>query len=70
MVLKWNLDQYMIEHNLKSKDVIHLTGLHPNIVTRIKNNKQRRVDLDVLERLCVGLNVTPNQLFRKEFPND
>lgn len=69
-MLMWNLDNFMKKNDLSSQDVISKTSIHPNIISRIKRNKQRRVDLDVLERLVVGLQCTPNDLLRLEFKND
>lgn len=60
----WRLDELMEEKNYESKDVVRLTKVHKNIVSRIKNNQQRRIDLDVLEKLCRGLQVTPNDLIK------
>ncbi|OIJ09463.1 hypothetical protein BKP35_16545 [Anaerobacillus arseniciselenatis] len=69
-MLLWNLDNYMKKNNLSSQDVISKTGIHPNIISRIKRNKQRRIDLDVLERLLLGLNCSPNDLLRIEFKSE
>lgn len=64
--LKWNLDVIMKERDLSNEDVVQLTSIHRNVISRIKNNSQNRIDLDVLERLLQGLNLTPNDLLRYE----
>ena len=69
-MLEWNLDKYMEESNLSFKDVVEKTNIHKNIISRIRNNRQKRLDLDVLERLIKGLDCQPNDLFRYTFKND
>lgn len=70
LLLEWNLDKYMDDHNLSFKDVVEKTNVHKNIISRIRNNRQRRIDLDVLERIIKGLDCQPNDLFRYTFKND
>ena len=69
-MLEWNLDKYMEENKLSFKDVVEKTDIHKNVISRIRNNRQRRLDLDVLERLIKGLNCQPNDLFRSTFKNE
>jgi DNA-binding Xre family transcriptional regulator len=69
-VLEWNLDKYMDEEDLTFQEVVEKTKVHKNIISRIKNNRQRRLDLDVLERIIKGLDCQPNDLFRYTFKND
>jgi putative transcriptional regulator len=64
MKIEWNLDVIMKQKKLKLEEVSRLTSIHRNVLSRIKNNQQERVDLHTIERLLLGLNVTPNDLFR------
>lgn len=68
--LEWNLDAYMREHGLGVDDVSNKTGIHRNIISKIKNNKQQRIDLHSIERLLIGLDLSPNQLFRWVYKDD
>lgn len=38
-------------------------GFVPATARKLVNNELRRVDLDVIEKLCLVLNCTPNDLF-------
>ena len=38
-------------------------GFVPATARKLVNNELRRVDLDVIEKLCLTLNCTPNDLF-------
>lgn len=35
-------------------------GFSDNFATKVKNNRVKRLNLDLLERLCLSLNCTPN----------
>lgn len=70
IIVKWNLNDIMKLKQLDIKETAEICGLHRNIISRIKNNNQNRVDLETLGRLINGLNVSPNELFKMEFPNN
>lgn len=70
VIVKWNLNEIMKLRELDIKETSEKCGLHRNIISRIKNNNQNRVDLETIERLINGLNVSPNELFKIEFPDN
>lgn len=43
--------------------VSQLTGIHVNICRRMINNETKGIDFHNVVRLCLGLNVSPNDLF-------
>lgn len=47
----------------KISEIARLTGLQPNTVSGIYNNKARRIDLETLDTLCHTLNCQPGDLF-------
>ncbi|HZH60503.1 MAG TPA: helix-turn-helix transcriptional regulator [Metabacillus sp.] len=68
--LEWNLDTFMEKHKLTVAEVSKRTNIHPNVISRIKNNRQHRIDLYTIERLLLGLNISPNELFRYVYKED
>ncbi|MGE6755980.1 helix-turn-helix domain-containing protein [Rossellomorea sp. NPDC071047] len=65
-MLIWNLDQLLQERNMSAADLSQLSGVHTNVLSRIRTNKQRRVDLDVLERISDSLDVSIGKLIIKK----
>ena len=44
-------------------EIARLTGLQPNTVSGIYNNRARRIDLDTIDTLCHVLDCQPGDLF-------
>jgi putative transcriptional regulator len=54
--------------NLTYQDLTDATGIATSTLSRIATNKQRRVDLSVLERLCAFFDCELQDLMRLEPP--
>ena len=65
-MLKWNLEYFMVRDNLSIDETAKMTGLHRNAISKIKNNKQSRADLETIERICNGFGITIDQLIIKD----
>lgn len=62
-MIKFNLDRLMFEKgNMKVPELEKISGVNKNTLYGIYNNKVKRVDLSVLERVCNALNCTPGDL--------
>ena len=46
----------------KIKDVAEMTGVMPNTVSSIWNNRSRGIDFSTLDALCQALNCTPGDI--------
>lgn len=53
----------------KISEIARLTGLQPNTVSGIYNNRARRIDLDTIDALCGALGCRPGDLFDR-LPGD
>jgi putative transcriptional regulator len=66
-VVKFKLHILMAEKGpgrpYKISEIARLTGLQPNTVSGIYNNRARRIDLDTIDTLCAVLNCQPGDLF-------
>lgn len=63
MMIKFNLDRLMFERgNMKVPELERVSGVNRNTLYGIYNNKVKRVDLSVLERICNALDCTPCDL--------
>lgn len=65
-MLIWNLNQILEERNMSASDLSQLSDVHTNVLSRIRTNKQKRVDLDVLERISDALDVSIEELIIKK----
>ena len=45
-----------------------LAGVRQATISELETGKTRRIDMDVLDRLCAALNVTPGELLERETP--
>jgi len=57
-MIKCHLSRLLGERRLKISDVARDTGLNRGTLTRLYHETAERVELDVLDRLCVYLNCT------------
>lgn len=51
-MIKCHLSRMMGERKLKISDVSRETGIHRNMLTLLYYEKAKRVEFDVLEKLC------------------
>jgi DNA-binding Xre family transcriptional regulator len=65
-MLIWNLDELLIEKRMTSIQLAKASNVHPNVISRIRKNLQRRIDLDVLERIADSLGVSLDELIIKQ----
>lgn len=67
MEIKFNLDRLMFERgNMKVPQLQELSGVNKNTLYGIYNNKVKRVDLDVLKRICDALECEPGDILKYE----
>lgn len=67
-MIKCNLSRIMGEKKLKISDVSRDTGINRGTLTRLYQESAERIDLDVLDQLCIYLNCEVGDLLeiRKE----
>jgi len=51
-MIKCHLSRMMGERKLKVSDVARATGIHRNMITLLYFERAKRIDLDVVEKLC------------------
>jgi DNA-binding Xre family transcriptional regulator len=66
LMLIWNLDRLLREKNMTAIELAKLSNVHPNVLSRIRKNQQRRIDFDVLERIADSLGVSLDELIIKQ----
>ena len=62
-MLKCNLSKIMGEKRLKIADVSRDTEINRGTITRMYHEEATRVDLDVIEKLCLYLEVGVGELY-------
>jgi DNA-binding Xre family transcriptional regulator len=65
-MLIWNLDRLLREKNMTAIELAKISNVHPNVLSRIRQNQQRRIELDVLERIADSLGVSLDELIIKQ----
>jgi DNA-binding Xre family transcriptional regulator len=66
LMLIWNLDRLLREKNMTAIELAKISNVHPNVLSRIRQNQQRRIELDVLERIADSLGVSLDELIIKQ----
>ena len=65
IMIKFTLDYVMFHSgNIKVTELARLSGINKNTLYAIYNNKSKRIDLDVIDRICATLNCTPGDLIQ------
>jgi len=62
-MIKCHLSRLLGERKLKVSEVSRDTGIGKNILYRIYKETAERIDIDVIEKLCLYLNVTVGELY-------
>jgi len=62
-MIKCHLSKMMGERKLKIADVARAIGVHRNTITLLYYEKAKRVDLDVIDKLCKYFNCSVGDLF-------
>ena len=62
-MIKYHLSRLMGERKLKIADVARAIGVHRNTITLLYYEKAKRVDLDVIDKLCKYFNCSVGDLF-------
>lgn len=65
-MIKCNLSRIMGEKKLKISDVSRDTGINRGTLTRLYQETAERVDLDVMDQLCVYLDCEVGDLFEQQ----
>jgi putative transcriptional regulator len=58
------LDEILAEKNRGVREVARATGIAYATISRIVNHHSHGMRLDIMEKLCKELKVTPGELFR------
>jgi putative transcriptional regulator len=61
-MIKWRLKVLMAERDMDNTQLMELTQLHRNTITKLKNNRPDRLTIDTLNRLCQALDCQPGDL--------
>lgn len=64
MPLKWRLAVLMADRELDYKALGKAARLHPNTVSKLKNNMPERLEMTTLIKLCKALNCQPGELLQ------
>ncbi len=63
VMVKCNLSRIMGEKRLKIADVSRDTDINRGTITRMYNEEATRVDLEVVEKLCLYLDIEVGDLY-------
>ncbi|MEC5211386.1 putative transcriptional regulator [Psychrobacter sp. PL15] len=63
IMVKCNLSKIMGEKRLKIADVSRDIEVNRGTITRMYNEEATRVDLDVVEKLCIYLHIEVGELY-------
>ncbi|MBI9039562.1 MAG: helix-turn-helix transcriptional regulator [Bacteroidales bacterium] len=62
-MLKYNINRVIKERGIdKPKKYLRQAGIYEAFALRIKNNQVHRINLPTIEKLCILLKCTPNDL--------
>jgi putative transcriptional regulator len=61
-MIKINLGNVLTEKNLSQRQAALISGVRPNTLSLLCKGDIRRIDLDVLDRICTALEVQPAQI--------
>jgi putative transcriptional regulator len=61
-MIKLKLDEVLREKNLTAYALHKASGLHQSVISKIKNNLSKALQLDVLDTLCAALECQPADL--------
>lgn len=64
-MIKCNLSRIMGEKKLKISDVSRDTGINRGTLTRLYQETAERIDLDVMDQLCIYLECEVGDLFQR-----
>ncbi|TRX57974.1 helix-turn-helix domain-containing protein [Thalassomonas sp. M1454] len=67
-MIKCHLSRIMGEKRLKIADVAKDTGINRGTITRMYHEQSLRVELDIIEKLCVYLDVGISDLYELKKP--
>jgi DNA-binding Xre family transcriptional regulator len=60
------LRELRIARGLSQQELSERAGVRQAAISELESGKRRRVDLEVLDRLCVALGVQPGELLERE----
>ena len=61
-MVKIHLSRILGEQRLSQKRLAEMAGIRPNTVNAIYHEQVRRIDFDVLDRICRALHCQPGDL--------
>ena len=64
-MIKCNLSRILGEKKLKISDVSRDTGINRGTLTRLYQETAERIDLEVMDQLCIYLNCEVGDLFER-----
>ena len=69
-MIKCNLSRIMGEKKLKISDLSRETGINRGTITRLYQETAERVELDVLDKLCIYLGCNVGDLLEQQNKSD
>lgn len=69
-MIKCNLSRIMGEKKLKISDLSRETGINRGTITRLYQETAERVELDVLDKLCIYLDCNVGDLLEQQNKSD
>lgn len=69
-MIKCNLSRIMGEKKLKISDLSRETGINRGTITRLYQETAERVELDVLDKLCIYLDCNVGDLLEQQNNSD
>lgn len=69
-MIKCHLSALLGQKKLKVAEVARDTGVNKNTLHRLYNETATRVDMEVIEKLCIYLEISISELFSIEIEED
>lgn len=63
-MIKFTLDELLFHRKIKIPKLIEMSGINKTTIYNIYNNKSTRIDMDVLDRLCIALACEPQDIIK------
>lgn len=64
--IKWQLSEVMEDRRIGNQQLHQSTGLHLVTISKLRNKKPARLDMNTLSLLCRALDCQPGELVRYE----
>ncbi len=65
-MLETKLHEIMGRHRMKQTELAEVTGVSRHTIHLLYHDKWQQVGRDTIEKICLALNITPNDIFKIE----